>query len=285
MADIPFDFQIPVSFFEKADAEPGKQRRIGGVISTESPDRQGEIILQEGLDFSDFIANGWFNDNHTKDTDGILGYPEKVKRFKRGQTLPNGDKAKTNATWAEGYLLDTKRANDIWDLGKALAKTNRRLGYSVEGSIQKRIGMHGKTIAKAKVKEVAITKCPVNTDSKLEVLAKSLSAATYADDPMDKSLAMGPANPGGTPTGGAVLAEESLEDKKRKQLKQDMLFTDEDVAEVKAKNKKAKDKEVKKSLTEQEALRWVLRRRPAMSVDQAEKFVEVTMALKAKGRI
>jgi len=173
MSGIPFQFDVQADFFEKADEEAGKRRRIGGIISTESADRQGETVLADGLDFSDWTKNGWYNDNHTKDTDGIVGYPDYVKSFRKGQKLPNGQTADKSGHWAEGYMLGTERANRLWDLGKALQGTGRKLGFSVEGKILRRAGPKtiakkaddgsvewvGNRIAKALVRNVAITNC------------------------------------------------------------------------------------------------------------------------------
>ena len=50
---MPFAFEVPVSLFEKADAPKGQQRRIGGIITTESPDRQGEIVKPHCADAID----------------------------------------------------------------------------------------------------------------------------------------------------------------------------------------------------------------------------------------
>lgn len=154
-----FDFDVPVSFFEKADAEPGKERRIGGIATLETKDRQGEVILARGVDFSDFVQNGWFNDNHSKNTTDILGYPEKAKFFRKNEQLPNGEVSTAAGHWVEGYLLNTPGADKVWELGRALAQTKRRLGFSVEGRIEKRTGPLQKTIARALVRNVAITNC------------------------------------------------------------------------------------------------------------------------------
>lgn len=270
-----FEFEIPVSFFEKAEAEPSKMRRIGGIISTESPDRQGEVILQRGLDFNEFLQHGWFNDNHSKQTDGILGYPESVKRFKKGDFLPDGTVAKSNGTWAEGYLLDTPKAMSIWDLGRSLQKTHRRLGFSVEGKIESRVGPEDRIIAKAKIRNVAITNCPVNTDSRLEVLAKSLAAIERCEpNAMEKALGMGAATPGqaivGPQTGmgaGRVLAPQSLEHDEKDPAKE------------------KKKKRVAKSLTDEEAVAWVRLRLPAATPDQARRIVALTKALKREGTL
>lgn len=276
---LPFEFEVPVSFFEKADAGKGKLRRIGGIISTENPDRQGEVVLQNGLDFGDFLRAGWFNDNHSKETTDILGYPEFVKRFRRGEILPNGDVAQANGTWAEGYLLPTPKADKIWELGLALQGTGRHLGYSVEGSIQRRIGVGKKTVAKAKVRNVAVTNCPVNTDSRLDVLAKSLLVVESAEpDFLEKALGMGtttgpvsqPSGPQSGATAGQVLATESLERGKQARL----VFDEED-----------EEEEAKKSLSDADALAWVQKRIPGISAANAGRIIDLTRALKRRGKL
>lgn len=222
--EIPFKFEMPFEVWEKAGADPGKRRRIGGIISTQDKDRQNEVVLQRGLDFSEFIQAGWFNDNHSKDTTGIVGYPEKVeKRVVAGKPTH----------YVEGFLLpDFPRADEIWKLAQSLQKTNRRLGFSIEGSVVRREGLEGKTIAQAKVRNVAITNCPVNTSTGLEILAKSLQALEREGDQTahscwnkgkccgrcgqedaQKALSAGQAvnNPGASPGEGFALRTESME--------------------------------------------------------------------------
>lgn len=274
---LPFNFEAPVSMFFKADAQPGKQRRIGGIISTETPDREGEIVLQRGLDFSYFTENGWFNDNHSKATTDILGYPENVKRFQKGDVLPDGSKAKAAGTWSEGYLLETEKANKVWELGQALQKTGRRLGYSVEGRIEKREGPKQNIIAKAVVRNVAITNCPVNSDARLEILAKSLVAAEKSeseDEELVKMLMAGPANSTVLPTGpqtgagaGRLLMPRSLEGDMR-----DLTFG-------------GGPKRVKKSLTDAEAMVWLKERIPGATWETLERVVTLTKAWKTQGTL
>ena len=80
-----FRFHIAIDeVFEKADDGDEKRMRIAGVISTDARDKQGERILQDGLDFDDFLRDGWFNDNHAKDTTGIVGYPTQSTSLRRG---------------------------------------------------------------------------------------------------------------------------------------------------------------------------------------------------------
>lgn len=278
---IPFDFDLPVSFFEKADASIGKQRRIGGLVSVETRDQADELILQRGLDFtSAFLPHGWFNDNHSRDTDGILGYPEKIKYVNKGTKLPNGQMAKAAGHWVEGYLLNTKKADRIWELGQALQNTNRRLGFSVEGKIFQRADPAKKTIAKALVRNVAITNCPVHPDARMELLTKSLYAVEQADpDALLKALGMGDRvnndKPMGPKTGaeaGQVLVGQSLEDALK-------------ITEWQDKEKKKKDKKTKKSMAEHEIYAWIGKRLPHATSEQTESFITLTKALKRLGKL
>jgi len=219
-AEIPFKFEIPVEAFWKA-GKKGQERRIGGIISTESRDRQQEVVLQRGLDFSPFLQAGWFNDNHSKETTGIVGYPIKVEK-----TIYKGKPAHR----VEGYLLpDYPRADEIWNLANSLQKTDRRLGFSVEGGVTRR-EHDGRTIAEAVVRNVAITNCPVNIDTGLEVLAKSMMSLEAENELANsqncwekkaccgrcsyKALTAGHAisNPGASPGEGFPLRVESAEE-------------------------------------------------------------------------
>lgn len=271
---IPFEFEIPMSVFEKADAELGRQRRIGGIASLEAKDLENETILQRGLDFSSFIKHGWFNDNHSRATAGVVGYPESTNFFKKGETLPDGKIAKADGHWVEGYLLEGYGpADDIWDLARSLAKTHRRLGFSVEGKILKRFKKSDtdKFIAKAKVREVAITKCPVLTGSRMEILAKSLQVVEDAEpDALERALTMGEASPD-TPVGprtgegaGAILSKESLEGK----------------GVAPRVSRDDKDKKKKKKLTKAEAIAWVINHVPNATTAWAERFISTALVLK-----
>jgi hypothetical protein len=217
--DGAFRYFAPLGLFEKADAPEGQQRRIYGVASTESKDQEDETVLQRGLDWQYFLTKGWFNDNHSRKTGGVVGYPDPkgVQFFKRGDRLPSGEVAKANCHWAEGYLLEgVPAADDIWRIGQALQKAGgeRGLGMSIEGKVLRRAN-GGKTIARAAVRHVAITHCPVNAETSLGFLAKSLVAAE-ADEPNAEEKAIDSADEddkaltAGSPSGQA-LQPESLE--------------------------------------------------------------------------
>lgn len=176
MRDLPFKFEFEIEAFEKAGPDSSKERRIGGIVSTDHLDRQHEVLLQDGLDFKPFLKGGWFNDNHNSDTSAAVGFPDKAELI----TLRDGKKG----WYVEGYLLKGhKPADDLWSLATALQKTDRKLGFSVEGAILERDEDNRGIVKKAIVREVAITRCPVNDHTALHVLAKSLSAGAAVPVP------------------------------------------------------------------------------------------------------
>lgn len=250
--ELPFKIEVPVEFFEKAGAK-GKERRIRGIISTEHRDKQGEIVLQRGLEFDDFLTNGWFNDNHSKDTAGVLGYPETIS-----PTLHKGKKA----TAVEGYLLagqegKTIDADKIWDLGKALQETDRKLGFSIEGKVLRRVGENGKTIAKARVTNVAITNCPVNIETGMDVLVKSMMALEGNQEAIDTLKAL--------TAGAAITAPATAEPGDGYALRTESMVTGPGSAPKKKKKKR------KRTLSKAEAIEVIHDRYPTLSDAQAEK--------------
>lgn len=271
-----FNIWAPMAFFEKAGAPKGQKRRVAGIISTDQRDKQDEVILQRGLDFKEFMTEGFYNDNHDKATDSPIGVPTGVQYFSKGAKLPDGKSAPRNLHWAEGYLLNTPRASKVWELGKALKEAggDRSLGFSIEGRITKRQGSDRRTIAKAKVRNVAITNCPVNPGTKMDVLVKSLHEAEADElfdlEDTDKSLTAGtPATPGEAPVGprtgegaGEVLTGESLEggpdDEKERKRKLKKMF--------------------QPSMSKSEAVAWLAERLPKASMQTLGRIVDLTVA-------
>lgn len=178
----------------KSENEQGR-RVIRGYASTPTADRQGESLIQKGLDISDFVSHGWLNYDH--DNSVILGYPT------------TSTKIDENGLWVEGELLKgVPMADKLWELALALKKSNapRKLGFSVEGKVLER---RGNTILKAKIYNCALTPNPVNTEATWEAVVKSFRPDSDID--MSKALSAGYATSPDTQANGGALRKESIE--------------------------------------------------------------------------
>jgi hypothetical protein len=166
------------SLYTTLDIEKGKEDtnkvKIGGIISTDAKDQEGDILLQEGMDWTYFLDRGYFNYEHQQGPENILGVPDKVELISM-----DGKKA----TKVEGFLLmDTPKAKDVYQSIKAIDKAGvgRQIGFSVEGQVIERDPNNPKIVKRAKILNVSITAHPVNPDAKLELLARSLMIAEKA---------------------------------------------------------------------------------------------------------
>lgn len=194
------DFQVFAHLNHVWKAGEGEDSmRIGGIVSTADLDKQDEEVVQTGLDFTEFVTDGWYNDNHAQHTAGVLGYPSQAKYVRKGERLPDGSRARQSGWWTEGYLLDTEKGREVFELCRALSGSPRKLGFSIEGRVLKRDPTNPKRITRATVRNVAITHCPVNTRTHMVALAKALTAGSSV------------ANPGAAPGEGFPLRAESLD--------------------------------------------------------------------------
>lgn len=162
-------FSVFTSFdIEKSDDSEVQEVKIGGIISSDAKDQQGDVLLQDGMDWSYFLKRGYFNYEHQQGPENILGVPSKVE-----SVLVNGVKA----TRVEGVLLlKTPKAKSVYESIKALnsSSTGRQIGFSVEGQVLERDKLNPQIIKRAKILNVSITAHPVNADTRLELLARSL---------------------------------------------------------------------------------------------------------------
>jgi len=169
----------PFEVIEKADAPPGQRLAIRGVFSTEHPDLSDEIVVQDGMDLAPVKARGWLNDNHDKKTGSELGIPTRFYRT----TVPDPETgAQVAATAFEGFLIDDADGRRIYEKAKALRGTGRGYGFSVEGKTLERDPRDRRRITKSVIRQIAVTRCPVNPHTALDVLEKSLSAVAAAAD-------------------------------------------------------------------------------------------------------
>jgi hypothetical protein len=188
--------QVIVKGGEKGADKSGK-RWIQGIASTDGRDLQGEIIEQNGIDFSYFLSRGYFNDDH-KSTK--VGEPTEAKLTKNG-------------LWVKGFLYKNpdpakpSKADEYWDLMNQLeaSGSSRKVGFSIQGKVLRR---SGNKIEKCWIQEIAITTQPVNTATWAEI-AKSLSAQKWDlskdDKETEKALT----------AAGSPLVPESLEGKQK----------------------------------------------------------------------
>lgn len=177
-----------------------KERPIGGVCSTERLDRQEEMVLAKGLNFSEFIESGFFNDNHSQNTADVVGVPSKAELRK-------------SLWYTQGNLLhDHQPADRIWNLAKALHKstTSRRLGFSIEGKVTER--GYDNRVLKANIRHVAITNSPVNMDCTWDILVKAFGTPEQQEAAtLRRALGAGSQSP--AMTGGAALQASKVERK------------------------------------------------------------------------
>lgn len=172
-----FSFNIPLNIIEKS--EDGDWR-IGGIASTENKDFQGEVVKIEGLDISTLSKNGFFNQDHKKGFENILGkvdFAEKREDPEVGKHL-----------YVEGKLFKTQPASQAaWNIMQELEKgdASKRMQMSVEGKILKREGKDKKVIAKAKVENVALTLNPINEHT-FASFVKSFEGCQIDDEVIEK---------------------------------------------------------------------------------------------------
>lgn len=200
-SDDTFSFWMPAkAILSKGSAgEKEDKRWIQGIASTAARDLQGEIVDQNGIDFSYFMKHGYFNNDHKP------GFKNKV-----GQ--PTECCVTSNGLWVKGFLFKNHEvADDIWELLNSLdrSESDRRLGFSIQGKVKRR---NGKEITECWIQDIAVTPAPVNTTTWAEI-AKSLSSCSWDlkkdeedEETEEKALT----------AGGSVLVPESLEGKVKK---------------------------------------------------------------------
>jgi hypothetical protein len=182
-----FSFFLPVDLVKGADGETAPAssgRRIAGVASTETQDLQDEIVRADGIGTDYFLAHGFINDDHKPI---YVGEPDSVtagpKQLNMTGLLYGGRDCHATPNWS---CADC-RADYWWSLLNALDRAResgarRRVGFSIEGSIQRR---SGPVIEKCWLKHIAITANPINTDTYASVV-KSLSAQPWCDGSEDR---------------------------------------------------------------------------------------------------
>lgn len=164
-----FDSSLPrVVEWKNQNITKSNGRFVQGYASTADVDSDGEVMVQNGLDISYFCNQGWFNWLHNNSASHVVGFPAYAKIDSKG-------------FFTKGMLLNTKMADEVWDLATNLHNLGnpRNLGFSVEGKVEKRSEINKSKIIKAKITNVAITHIPVNTKATFEIVTKSFVPEAY----------------------------------------------------------------------------------------------------------
>ncbi len=194
------------AFLEKS-TKTGKSGKeviysVGGIISTEDKDTDGEIV--KGLDVDTYFTGGWgkikYEHAEYKEPDCFIGFPKKViKKGKEthfiGELIGFDPEAKDEDLSIQQRLAKStvNILQQIEEFNKRNPATPQKAGWSIEGKI---IEKSKNLIKKAQVVNVVFTTKPVNTH-------------TYAQ--LVKSLEVG-YNIGGTDqTGFGATRVESIE--------------------------------------------------------------------------
>lgn len=190
--DVFSSFQ-PLSIDLSKEADDDKDTiEIEGIATTEHEDTAGEIILQEGLDWSYCLKNGSFNYDHSNEPKFIVGAPQSVRK------LTYNGKA---ATSIKGILYAGKQiVKDLIENFKAMKSAGdiRKLGFSIEGQVLQRDNKNPNIITRAKVLNVSLTHNPCNTEATVAMVKSILAnieeeetkdmekSYSYTDEDLDK---------------------------------------------------------------------------------------------------
>lgn len=169
--DHSFSLFAPFDIVEKAGEEESSRGRIEGVASTNAMDADGEVVHQDGIDWSFFMDKGFISLEHPLGIGNIIGAPVEVKR----KTIDGVDSTIIKAD----IFLDDPNGKSVFKKAKMLKKAGgeRRLGFSIEGRCLER---RGNEILKAKVHSVAVSAVPKNPHSYFEPIMASMLAAAMS---------------------------------------------------------------------------------------------------------
>lgn len=157
-----FKFVVPAEITKSKDGE----WRVSGLASSSSVDRQGEIIMPDGIDATPIAkGKGFFNFDHDNSPENTIGTLDGYKKTPTGM-------------YVEGRLFKNhSRAKAVYEIMSSLSKGDRgRVGMSVEGKVIERDPANPSIIRRCLIKNVALTLNPVNQDTYADII-KSMSSA------------------------------------------------------------------------------------------------------------
>lgn len=173
-----FKFIVPAQL---SKSKEGKWK-VKGLASAEVKDRQGEIILQKGIDCSPIDQKkgflNWDHDNSPESTIGLL----------------TGYHREDGKTYIEGELFQKhERAKAVYSIMESLAENgSNAMGLSIEGKILQRNDKDPNIIEKCIVRNVALTLNPVFSDSFVNLVKAFNSAENIEFDSNGTNLQADP---------------------------------------------------------------------------------------------
>lgn len=135
---------------------------VKGLVSSEMRDLEGELIRQDGIDWTYFLKHGRLTYGHPASNKNVIGTPRTLMKA----TMANG----TPATYLEGNLWLRKPLGlqAYLDHQAALAAGDPGMGYSIEGNATERNHRDPSIVEKAIVYTVAIAFQHINPATALD---------------------------------------------------------------------------------------------------------------------
>lgn len=165
-----FNFFVPVEISKGASVNEQGEMIIEGDASDDGQDYDGEFLNPSGFDFEPLLQTGVINWNHRAkdDPDAIVGEPITAyitpeNKFRIKGKLYKGD----------------KKAESIYNKIEVLKKnkSTRQIGWSIEGIATDRDPLNPKRVRKAMITGVALTHCPKNSNTFVNIVKGDYSEA------------------------------------------------------------------------------------------------------------
>lgn len=190
---LPFRMAVPLLKAEEESHHGEVIRFVSGMASLEIPDRQGETMIQKGIDFGPLLETGYINWDHGdvrwKSPEYLIGEPTHAAIIKHQGV---------DGLYIEGRLWKGHpMADHAWDFLMATSKSagNRRGGWSVQGHT---LASHRGQLLRSVVRDMALTHKPVLAETTVDFreIAKSLDEAGYLTGAMlAKAMTIATAQP------------------------------------------------------------------------------------------
>ena len=174
-----FNFFIPLDFVKGTDSTGKELTKIKGVCSVAQEDKDQQILLPSGYDFSPLLEKGYLNWNHQAGSTAkaICGEPTFARVQNNGKEF-----------YIEGVLYDNAEGRAVAELAHTLEKNSqtRRLGFSIEGQSLEKDAFNPKIITKARITGVAICTQPKCPNTLLQLVKGEYETPFIEDEEKDE---------------------------------------------------------------------------------------------------